>query len=163
MNIIVADSGPLIALAWLECLHLPKSLWGQLLAPQSVLSECLESSRRPGASVIRRALLDGWIEEVADVILDDDIRVFGLDPGEAQAVAIAREMNAALLIDELRGRKTASHLSIPHIGTCGLLVQAKRKGLVAQVAPLLAVLVDAGYFLAPALIRDTLRLAGESG
>ncbi len=163
MNIIVADSGPLIALAWLECLHLPKSLWGRLLAPQSVLSECLASSRKPGASLIQRALLDGLIEEVADVAVDDDIRVFGLDPGEAQAVAIARHMQAGLLIDELRGRRTASQLSIPHIGTCGLLVQAKRKGLVTEVAPLLAVLADAGYFLAPALVRDTLRLAGESG
>ncbi len=161
MKIVVADSGPLIALAGLECLHLPKVLWGGLLAPQSVLDECGLVPGKPGAVQVSRALADGWIDQVDDVIVADDIRVLGLDPGEAQAIAVARIREAGLLIDELRGRRAASMLAIPHIGTCGLLVQAKRAGHLDQVGPLLGRLAEIGYFLAPALVRDTLRLAGE--
>lgn len=52
--------------------------------------------------------------------------------------------------------------ALPHVGTCGLLVLAKRAGLVTAVRPLLEQLLSAGYFLSPALMADTLRLAGES-
>ncbi|MDR0780616.1 MAG: DUF3368 domain-containing protein [Pseudomonadales bacterium] len=85
-----------------------------------------------------------------------------MDPGESQAIWLARHLHAVLLIDERRGRKVASALEIPHVGTCGLLVQAKRAGLIEALSPLLDRLLAAEYFLTPALVSDTLRLAGEA-
>jgi predicted nucleic acid-binding protein len=161
MTCVVADSGPLIALAVLEGLRLPGQLWGQLLVPQTVLDECAELAHKTGAGQIRRAVQAGLIEVRADVSPGDDTSVAHLDPGESQAIWLARQMQAVLLMDERRGRKTASLLNIAHIGTCGLLVQAKRAGLIGPVSPLLDRLLAAGYFLAPALVSDTLRVAGE--
>jgi predicted nucleic acid-binding protein len=162
MTCVVADSGPLIALAVLESLHLPGALWGQLLVPQTVLDECAELTHKTGAGQIRRAVEEGVIEVRADALLGDEIPGVRLDPGESQAILLARRMQAVLLMDERRGRKTASLLEIPHIGTCGLLARAKRSGLIRQVSPLLDRLLASGYFLAPALVSDTLRVAGES-
>ncbi len=162
MTCVVANSGPLIALAALECLHLPGLLWGRLLAPKTVLDECAGLPHKAGAGQIHRAMEAGLIEVRADALLPDDLPVSHLDAGEAQAICLARDLRAVLLMDERRGRKMASALGIPHVGTCGLLVKAKREGLIEAVSPLLDRLMIAGYFLAPALVGDTLRVAGEA-
>jgi predicted nucleic acid-binding protein len=162
MTCVVADSGPLIALAALDCLRLPGQLWGPLLVPQTVLDECAGLSHKAGAEPIRRAVEAGLIEVRKDALLPDDVPISHLDAGEAQAICLARDLQAVLLIDERRGRKVASQLAIAHVGTCGLLIRAKRAGLIAAVSPLLDGLLAAGYFLAPALVNDTLRVAGES-
>ena len=162
MTCVVADSGPLIALAVLDGLHWPGRLWGQLLVAQTVLDECAGLAHKTGARQIRRAVEEGLIEVKPDTLLNDDMPGGNLDPGESQSIWLARHMRAVLLMDERRGRKTASLLEIPHMGTCGLLVLAKRSGLIGQVSPLLDQLLAAGYFLAPALVSDTLRVAGES-
>jgi predicted nucleic acid-binding protein len=158
----VADSGPLIALAVLDGLHLPGRLWGQLLIARTVLDECARLAHKTGARQICRAVKDGLIEVKPDTLPDDGMLGGNLDPGESQSIWLARDMRAVLLMDERRGRKAASLLEIPHMGTCGLLVQAKRSGLIGQVSPLLDRLLASGYFLAPALVNDTLRVAGES-
>lgn len=159
---IVADSGPLIALARLDCLHFPKRLWGRVLLSETVLAECVGVESKEGVDLMRRAVADGWLEVVADQMVDMDVASFRLDPGESQAIVLARRSDALLLMDEARGRKTASVLGIPHTGTCGLLIFAKRAGLTESVRPLLERLLSAGYFLGEDLMRDTLRLAGES-
>jgi predicted nucleic acid-binding protein len=161
MRCVVADSGPLVALAALDCLPVPGRLWGQLLAPQTVLDECAGLPHKAGAAQIRRAVDGGLIEVRADVALPMDLPVSHLDAGEAQAICLARNLHAVLLMDERRGRKVASLLEIAQVGTCGLLVSAKRAGLIEAVSPLLDRLLAAGYFLAPALVSDTLRVAGE--
>jgi predicted nucleic acid-binding protein len=162
MTCVVSDSGPLVALAVLDCLHVPERLWGRLLAPQTVLDECAGLPNKAGAAQIRRAVDAGLIEVRADVSLPHDLPVSHLDAGEAQAICLARDLQAVLLMDERRGRKTASLLALAHIGTCGLLVSAKRAGLIEAVSPLLDRLLATGYFLSPVLVSDTLRVAGES-
>lgn len=162
MKVVVADSGPVIALAAIDALRLPKLLWGCLLVPRIVLQECVGPSGKPGPSRIRLAVADSWIEVVPGDTADEVVSAFGLDPGETQAITLARRLRAGLLLDEQRGRRAAAALAIPSIGTCGLLVQAKRAGLIPHVAPMLENLLASGYFLAPVLIADTRRLAGEA-
>lgn len=162
MECIVADSGPLIALARLDALALPSRLWARVLVPATVLAECTGLKQKDGAEQIRVALAKGWLEECADLPVQEQVSAFRLDAGETQAILRARQHEALLLIDEMRGRHAAAALALPHVGTCGLLVLAKRAGLVTAVRPLLEQLLSAGYFLSPALVADTLRLVGES-
>jgi uncharacterized protein len=79
-----------------------------------------------------------------------------------EALALAEECDARLvLMDERKGRRFALRLGIPLTGTMGLLLLAKELGIIANLAPLLADLVDAGLYLAPDLSARVLRLAGE--
>jgi predicted nucleic acid-binding protein len=68
MTCVVADSGPLIALGELNCLHVPRQLWGVLLVPQTVLNECVGLTHKTGAEQILRAVEEGVIQVRADAL-----------------------------------------------------------------------------------------------
>ena len=87
-----------------------------------------------------------------------------LDPGEAEAICLAHERKAdRLLIDESVGRAVALREGVAIIGVVGILVTAKRRGLLADVAPVLQHLeTEAGFRLSQSLKAEALRAVGES-
>lgn len=161
MNCIVADSGPLIALARLGRLDIPQRLWRAALIPATVMQECTDHVGKAGAQLIRDAVATGLFEVVPDPLPNGELAGMRLDAGERVAIALALERQALLLIDEVRGRKAASALGVVHTGICGLLVLAKRRGLLERVEPMLDALQTDNYFIASGLRQETLRLAGE--
>ena len=86
-----------------------------------------------------------------------------LDAGEAEAIALAIEIDPELLLmDEKRGRETARHLDLEYIGIIGVLIEAKHSGLVAAIRPHLDSLrQEAGFFISNVLYQRVLRDAGE--
>jgi len=84
-----------------------------------------------------------------------------LDPGEAEAVPLAVELHALMLIDDRRARRRAAQMHVACLGTVGIVLEAKDTGLIDAVGPLLHELVDAGVYLDAALIVHARRVAGE--
>ena len=85
-----------------------------------------------------------------------------VDSGEAEAIQLATEQNATLLlIDDRKGRKTAKKRGIHIIGTGGVLIVAKKAGLLAEVSPVLKELASIGYRLSPALCERIIELAQQ--
>ncbi|MBM3891080.1 MAG: DUF3368 domain-containing protein [Verrucomicrobia bacterium] len=86
-----------------------------------------------------------------------------LDPGEAEAIALANSLSAdLLLLDERRARKTALRLQVPILGVLGCLLEAKRLGHIPQVQPWIhALRQNAGFRLADDLVASVLQRAGE--
>ncbi len=84
-----------------------------------------------------------------------------VDEGEAEAIALAREKGALLILDDRKARHWARQLGIRLIGTAGVLVKAKRQGVVEAVKPLLEAMQQKGFYISPALITETLHLVGE--
>jgi len=61
-----------------------------------------------------------------------------LDGGEASAIALAVESEDPLLIiDEYQGRKYAKQLGLAVTGTLGVIINAKHKGYIESIKPLL--------------------------
>lgn len=85
-----------------------------------------------------------------------------LDQGESEAIVLAQELGATLLIDERKARTIAAALGIPLTGTVGVLLEAKRSGIVSQIQPLLDNMLLAGVRLSTRLYDNALKLAGES-
>ncbi len=86
-----------------------------------------------------------------------------LDSGETMAISLALEIKAAaILIDERVGRNAAEALGLKAFGTVGVLTQAKMKGLLPRLAPVIALLTQKAnfYFDADAELV-ALRLAGD--
>jgi predicted nucleic acid-binding protein len=159
--IVVSDTSCLryLALAGLEML-LPE-LFGKVLIPPTVAKELAA-----GAARIERlaAIADApWIV-VAKVEFPDATPAvsYHLDPGEREALALAWEKHATLLVDDLAGRKQAALFDLKHIGTLGILVAARQRKLVGPLKPIFEDLVDRHSFRASEeLIRRTLKSVGE--
>jgi hypothetical protein len=161
MTCLVADSGPLIALAKLGFLWLPGRLYGRAVLPATVYAECAAQARRPDAEAIRRAVDAGWLTVAEDIAWPAEVAKPRLDAGESAALALALRCRASVLMDEQRGRKAARRLGVTVIGVFGLLLLAKREGCLDAVAPSLDRLRAEGYYLSSDLRAAILDMAGE--
>lgn len=162
MTCVAADSGPLIALAWLDLLHLPAALCGKAVATCTVRDECLQQPEKSGSHALAYAFRTGLVEVVEDPIVPAAVDAVLLDPGERSALALALQLRARLLVDELRGRKLAVELGIPVLGVCGLLLLAKQRKQLSAVTPLIGSLRNHGYYISDVLHQEVVRLAGET-
>lgn len=85
-----------------------------------------------------------------------------VDLGEATAIALASEHQPSLLIiDDLKGRRLAKRLHLTITGTLGLILIAKREGVIAHIKPLFDKIQTTNFRIAPALLQDILTQAGE--
>lgn len=159
--IIVADAGPLIALAKLEQLELLQQIFSAIHVPETVYLEVTHQQARDDAQ-----LLTAFIQTSAELhpVLSSDFvdeLSLSLDDGEIQALALAKDLECGVLMDEARGRKIAGYYDISVVGVLGVLLQAKKLGLVESVSPLISTLQKANYRLSPALVEKVLSLAEE--
>ena len=162
-RVVIADTGPLIALARIGQLDLLRRLYGWVVVPPAVHTELAIDSNRPGAKALAGVFAAGWADVVA--VTDASVRLELdqlLGPGEAEAIALAEQEDTRfLLIDDARGRRTARSRGIPVVGVAGMLLVAKSRGELAAVGPVLDRLSSAGYRLSPRLVAGTLARAGE--
>ena len=85
-----------------------------------------------------------------------------LDAGEATVIALALEIeNSVLILDDLKARKIARAIGIRWTGTLGVLIEAKSRGIVLSVKPLLRELRNRGFWISDDLCSEVLTLAGE--
>lgn len=157
--ILVADASALIALSVCDSLPLLEALFGTVLVPEAVFLE-VSAVDKPQSDRLR-SYLQGKVRTVEMqrfVYLD----AFA-DAGETQAMLLYKEVAADyLLIDDKRGRKVAKINQIKTVGSLGVLLQAKRVGLIPRVAPLIAQIAASPVFMGESLIQTVLDLAGES-
>ena len=85
-----------------------------------------------------------------------------LHSGEIEVILLAQETNADLLImDDNAAKKTAKFLGFPVTGTMGILLRAKREGLINEVKPLLEGLIEDGLFVSSTVYNYVLEQTGE--
>jgi uncharacterized protein len=86
-----------------------------------------------------------------------------LDIGEAEAITLATELGALLLIDEIDGRAAAATAGIPFVGVLGVLARAKREGFVNEVRPVIDRLRgELRFRIAEKLYKEFLEANGEN-
>lgn len=159
--IVVSDASPLITLAGVGQLHLLQALYGEVLIPSAVWDE-IDHDGRPG---VQDVLAATWVR-VVPVAQDSYLMALqsDLDDGEAEALALAAEVKAeVVLLDERRAREIAKWMGFRVIGAAGVLAQAKARGLLTEVRPVLDEMLRVTQFrLAQHLYDALLRDADES-
>lgn len=157
--IVVSDASPIIALESVGQLSLLRDLYERVLIPASVYRE-ITIADKSGAALIAA---ESWLEErpVSDGKAVTALMAT-LDPGEAEAIVLALEEEAELLLmDERRGRRIATEMGCQVLGLLGVLVEAKNRGLVPEVKPILMSLSQGSFRISEALVEHVLREVGE--
>jgi predicted nucleic acid-binding protein len=157
--LVISDSSPLIALAQCGRLDLLDMLFGRVRIPAKVFEE---------TQVIADEVADiitTWSQGKIMTVNGNNLaraKALALDPGETEALALYWDTNAdLLLIDELDGRQAALSAGIKVTGTVGVLVTAKRKGLISAIRPLLDVLRTLNFYISDSLYHSALSAAKE--
>ena len=163
--IIISDTSIITNLAAIQYLYLLPQLYNQVIIPEAVYRELIDIDPPvPGSVEVQSAT---WIE-IRQVVnrnaverLQQEVR---LDLGESEAIALALELNAdLLLIDERRGRAEANRLGLRITGILGILIEAKHQNLILAVKPLMDALIATSEFrISLALYNQILGMVNES-
>ncbi|MBC7969756.1 MAG: DUF3368 domain-containing protein [Verrucomicrobia bacterium] len=161
----VSNSSVLIALSSIGQLSiLTQRFPDGILLPQAVWYEVVETGAgRAGATDVA-AGLNVWltVQNVQNKTLISLLQQ-DLDNGEAEAIALLLEQSPdALLLDEKKARQVARRMTLPILGTLGLLVLAKRQGVIVDLQEQLDALRTVAKFrLSQQVYNEALRQVGE--
>jgi predicted nucleic acid-binding protein len=161
LELAISNTGPLIAFAKVQRLDLLTSLFSEILIPRAVADELTAcEAALPGAEILsmkgfRVVELPGG----SDALLEAE-----LDSGEAAVVQLALKMGGTeVLLDERKARRLAESVyNLKVLGTGGLLLRAKKKGLIKEVKSTLHQIRANGYYLSERLVLGIERAAGEA-
>jgi predicted nucleic acid-binding protein len=157
--IIIADSSPLIALAVIGKLDLLDKLYEEIYVPNAVFQELAGNDKAFAKEL--RIFLTGKVKEVENR-LAVDMLLCDIGAGEAEAIILALEQRPdAVLIDDLKARKFAKIRGLNIIGTLGILLKAKKAGLVREIRPLLEAMLAGNIRISQKIKEITLQAAQE--
>jgi predicted nucleic acid-binding protein len=128
-------------LAVIGRLALIEQLYGSIDIPEAVARELAAALPEQFSEQAIKNLSWLKVHSVKNRPLTESL-LLDLDAGEAEAITLSMEMKAGfLLIDERRGRSIAQRFGLKFIGLMGMLIEAKRKGCIPAVKPLLDELI----------------------
>lgn len=137
--LIVSDTSPITNLIQINQLELLNKLFGEIIIPDKVFGELSVYENQKIKVENHEWIL---VKSVKDKKLIKKLEI-QLDLGEAQAIILAKELEAdILIIDERKGRKTATEYGLRIIGLLGVLIQAKKKGYIENLKPILNKLIE---------------------
>lgn len=146
-----------MALGRQDLIGLLAQVFARVMVPRVVLDECLRHPRLNDAQRIQAAVSAGTLS----VIDGSPASIPELDAGECAAIGCALHHRAALLVDDLAARRQASAMGLQVIGTLGVLVLAKRRGLIPLVGPVVNEMRAGGHYLSDSALQAVLQAAGE--
>jgi predicted nucleic acid-binding protein len=162
---VVSNTSPISNLAVIDRLDLLRQKFGRVAIPEAVRRELARLSHSEGRARIEAALQDGLLE----VVPVPDRRLLPvlrsrIDEGEAEAIELARQTNAGLLlIDDLDGRILAAEESLPYTGLLGVLAEEKLAGnLLSMKAEIDRLRSECRFFVSEKVEDMILRGVGEA-
>jgi len=156
---VVSNTTPIISLLKLDLLDILPQLYGRVHIPVAVFNE-IEAGKTKGFYKDLSGF--DWIE-ITEINDKQSVRYFvDLDSGEAEAIVLAKELNADLiLLDEKLGRFHAKHAELKVTGTIGILIKAKTVGFIASLRPLLDELSTKNVWISERFKNAILERVGE--
>lgn len=143
MALVVADAGPLIALAQVEQLQLLASLFGVVMLPEAVWRET-QAKITPDSQRIALAVEAGWLK-VVSVAVHSHFPL-SLHQGESEALQMACDgENVLLILDDQLARREAARLELNFMGTVKVLSLAEQKGLIDSARSIIELMQGFGY------------------
>ena len=154
------NTSPLVFLVRENLLEIPRSGVDDVAVPEPVIEEIHgHGMSDPTMQALDRA---SWLTIVPGPVIPPAIAAWRLGPGESAALALTlAEADSWAVIDDWGARRCARSLSIPVIGTLGLVFLAKEEGSIPAARPVVERLRRSGRYLSDEVIREALARVGE--
>ena len=155
----IVNASPLIFLARSGHLQLLKAFADEVWVPEPVAEEILHRGQHDiTARAIEKTpwLINKPVGDIPTAILD-----WRLGAGESAVLALAIEHQLEAIIDDLAGRKCAARLGIPVRGTLGIVLAAKKRGVIQQARPVIEGMMKTGLYLSKKVLDKALERVGE--
>ena len=160
MHKVIVNSTPLIVLCGIGELEILQKLYQEIFIPTAVFQEV--TAIEDSASMQIKAAYE-WIH-VKSICDNREKKMYKakLHAGEVEVMILAQEEGANLvIIDDNAAKKTAKYLGLTVTGTLGILLKAKRQGIVEKVSPLLSKMKQNGFYIDSRIEAFVLEQAGE--
>ena len=158
-NIRVLNASPLIVLAKAGLLKMVSPLSKIWLIPSGVVKEINRKSSIEDIVSELENNADVKIKSVKNI--NPLVANWNLGQGESEVITLAIEEGSTAVLDDLQAGKCATVLNVKLMGTLGLLLLAKRKGIVNRIQPLFERVVQAGLYIEQGLIDNLLKSIDE--
>lgn len=158
-DVWVLNASPLILLGKIGRLDLLESLAAKAVVPDAVFREIQVGIDKHAASY---GTVD-WAapRRAADVTIPLSIERWDLGPGESQVIAHCLKETQCAVLDDAQGRQCARTHGLAVIGTVGIVLRAKRQGMIPAARPVLETLRRSGMYLSEQILTEALSLIGE--
>jgi predicted nucleic acid-binding protein len=156
----VVNASPLIYLSHAGFIDLLQVEGSMVRVPRTVSEEIFR--RGPEDPTVSALKATSWLQEVEPVQPASKVLFWRLGPGETSVLSWAlAHPGSTAIIDDLAARRCAEVLGIPFTGTLGLVLRAKRKGILPAARPAIEKLLAAGMYLSGKIIDQALALVDE--
>lgn len=156
----VVNASPLILLGKIGRVALLGELSDELIVPGVVAHEV--GAKPDGERIVSEiaSLVGTRIEE--DITTSPEIAAWNLGRGESQVLALAAtHPGSRAVLDDLEARRCAQSLGLSLIGTLGVVLRAKRKGVIERARPVIEHLRRVGLYASDSLVERALAHLGE--
>ena len=157
---VVVNTTPIITLGKIEHLRILRELYGNVTIPIAVV---LEVAVKDDFAFLQMLKNFDWIKVAECPEYEKNLFPKNLHAGEIEAIALSKSINADfLIIDDNAARRTASNFGLNVIGTAGTLLEAKQRGIISAVKPIIDSMCENNFYLSEKILQTILQRAGES-
>jgi len=157
---VIMNASPIICLIKAGITDILPSLFKDIVVPEEVKREILVK----GANNLKEKVFASyqWIRLVDDIVIAPQVASWDLGQGESAVISFVLENpDFWAVIDDREARRCAMALHCRHTGTLGIIVLAKRRGVIPSIRGYIERLKEAGLWLSDELVDQVCRKSGE--
>jgi len=161
INRVVLNASPLICLFKSGLVDLIPALFQDIVVPEAVIKEVMAEGKIDFAA--QTLISRKWIRRMPEISIDPLVAAWDLGEGESAVLSFAlKNAEYWVVMDDREARRCAISLRCHFIGTIGIIILAKRRGIINSVRESLEKLQNAGFWLSETLIKEICSRAGEA-
>lgn len=154
------NTSPLVFLSRSGMLELLRLANTRVVIPRTVMEEI--AVRGPDDVTVKAVETTEWLSVVETPAVPDRVREWNLGKGESAVLTWAlMNPGTEIIIDDLAARRCATTLGIPVRGTIGLVLKAKRAGVISAARPAIEQPRRSGLYLSKRVVDEVLALVDE--
>jgi predicted nucleic acid-binding protein len=156
---VVVNSSPLITLFNSQLANLLHQLFDQVQVPPAVWKEVTAHKNDIAAQNLPQT---AWAKQCEAIPVHPLVSAWDLGAGESAVLSyVIANPHYTAMIDDAAARRCAISLNISTLGTGGMIVLAKRQGLISSIGEPIQALRDSGLWLSENLVQLLKKQAGE--